>query len=103
MPKKKPAPALPELSTLPGRLIFARGLATKKAVAEKAGLDPSQLTRYEQGEGVQGIEAATVIKLANALGVPVGWLAAQEGEPPIPVFREGRDGRRKPDGPKSTK
>jgi transcriptional regulator with XRE-family HTH domain len=106
MPKKKPAPSLPELTTLPGRLVFARGMSTQKFIAEKAGMSPSQLTRYEHGEGVQGIEAATVIKLANALGVPVGWLAAQEGGPPtVPIFREGQDGRRKakPDDPKGSK
>lgn len=104
MPKKKPAAELPELATFHARLTYARERAgiTKRALAKALGVDPGQITRHEQGERAQGIEAATVIRLARELGVPVGWLAADEGSlGPPPVFREGGDRRRKPNGGKS--
>lgn len=97
--KKKPKPLLPELQTFPSRLTYARerGKLTKAALAKKADMDPAQLTRWEDGERVDGMEAATLIRLARALVVPVGWLAADEGEPgPVPVFREAGDKRRRP-------
>lgn len=106
MPKKKPVAELPELSTFPARLTYARERAgiTKAALAKAVGVDPPAITRHEQGERAQGIEAATVIRLARALGVPVGWLAADEGQlGPAPIFHEGADRRRKPNGPKGTK
>jgi len=100
--KQKPVPT--ELATLPTRVKYARerGKMTMAALATKAQMDPSQITRLEAGESNEGIEAATVIRLARALGVPVGWLAADEGDPgPIPVFRDVSDKRRrKPDGDK---
>lgn len=101
--KKKPKPLLPELQTFPSRLTYARerGKLTKAALAKKAEMDPAQLTRFEDGDRIEGIEAATLIKLAKALEVPVGWLAADEGDPgPVPVFKEAGDRRRraKPDG-----
>jgi transcriptional regulator with XRE-family HTH domain len=99
MPRKRTAPELPELATFPARLTYARERAgmTKLALAKALGVDPGAITRHEQGERAQGIEAATLIRLARELGVPVGWLAADEGQlPPAPVFREGHDRRRKP-------
>lgn len=99
MPRKKAVSVPPELLGLPTRLRYARERAqmTQTALAKRAGIDLSQVSRIEGGERSEGIETATVIKLARALGAPVGWLAADEGEPgPIPVFREGRDRRRKP-------
>lgn len=96
VPKKKAKVAPPELLTLPSRLTYARerGKLTKAAVAKAADMDAAQITRLEAGERAEGIEAATLIRLARALKVPVGWLAADEGEPgPVPVFREGGDGR----------
>jgi transcriptional regulator with XRE-family HTH domain len=104
MPRKKPLPPPPELLTLPGRLRYARersGL-TATAVAERSKIDLSQISRFER-EARPGIEAATIIRLAEALGVPVGWLAADEGQlPPAPIFRESSDRRRrrKPDSGK---
>lgn len=103
MAKKTPKPELSELKTFPSRLTYARerGKLTKSALAERALMDVGQITRLEQGERADGIEAATIIRLAKALKVPVGWLAADEGEPgPVPVFREAGDGRRraKPEG-----
>ena len=101
--KSTPKPEVSELKTFPARLTYARtrGKLTKSALADKALMDISQLTRLEQGERVDGIEAATIIRLARALKVPVGWLAADEGDPgPVPVFRESGDKRRraKPEG-----
>lgn len=94
--------APPELLTLPTRLKYARERArmTQTALAKRAELDVSQVSRIEAGERASGIEAATIIRLAKALGAPVGWLAADEGEPgPIPIFRDGHDRRRKPRSP----
>ena len=98
MPKKNPVPAPPEIQTLPGRLKYARerARATQTALARKAKMDKSQVSRIEKGEIGEGLEAATIIRLARALGAPVGWLAADEGElGNIPVF--GQDRRRKSD------
>lgn len=94
-------PAPPELRTLPTRLRYARERIpmTQTALAKKAEMDKSQISRIEKGEASDGIEAATLIRLARALGTPVGWLAADEGDPgPVPLFREGVDRRRKPRG-----
>jgi transcriptional regulator with XRE-family HTH domain len=100
VPKKKAVPPLPELQTLPGRLKYARERAglTGAALAMAAEMDPSQVSRLEGDERLAGVEAATIIRLARALGVPVGWLAADEGPlpPKIPVFRETDGRRRKP-------
>ncbi len=96
--KKTTKPVVPELKTFPSRLTYARerGKLTKAALAKKAEMDPAQITRWEDGDRVDGIEAATLIRLAQALSVPVGWLAADEGEPgPVPVFREAGDKRRR--------
>lgn len=104
VPRKKPTPPLPELETLPGRLKYARERArlTGAALAEASGIDASQISRIESGERTAGVEAATLIRLARECGVPVGWLAADEGalpERPIPLFREtDRRRRRKPEG-----
>ena len=98
MPKKKEREPLNELVTFPTRLKYARERAqmTQSALAQKADVDATQLSRWESGDRHEGIEAAAIIRLARALGAPVGWLAADEGElGPIPVFREGRDRRRK--------
>ena len=104
MPRKKVVPPPNVLLRLPSRLKYARERAglTGVALAERSGIDPSQISRYENPESGRagGIEAATLIRLAEALGVPVGWLAADEGTlPPVPVFRES--GTTKPDGSKS--
>lgn len=91
VPRKKPTPPPPELLTLPGRLKYARERAgmTGAALAQAAQIDPAQVSRFENAERLTGVEAATLIRLARALGVPVGWLAADEGGlPPAPIFRE---------------
>ena len=100
VPKKTPRVAPPELLTLPSRITYARerGKLTKAALAKAAGMDAPAITRLEQGERAEGVEAATIIRLARALKVPVGWLAADEGEPgPVPIFRESGDRRRRGD------
>lgn len=107
MTTKKPTSLeLVELTTFPERLKYARTRAklTKAALAKRAGMDPSRMTRLESGERVQGIEAATVIRLARELGTSVGWLAADEGEVgPVPTFQEGHDRRHKPNRSQRTK
>lgn len=98
VPRKKASAPPAELLRLPTRLKYARERAglSGAALAKRAGIDPGQVSRYENPESgrVAGIEAATIIKLAEALGVPVGWLAADEGTlPPVPVFRERKPSR----------
>lgn len=97
MPRTKPGELLPEMRSFPTRLKYARERAglTKQALAELTGIDISQLSRWENDERYEGIQLATVIRLARALGQPTGWLAADEGQPAIPVFREPTDRRRK--------
>jgi transcriptional regulator with XRE-family HTH domain len=69
---------------------------TQTALAKKSSVTLPQISRIENGENFAGVEAATIIRLARALGAPVGWLAADEGElGQIPIFHEGRDKRRK--------
>ena len=100
VPRRKTTTPPKALLTLPSRLKYARerqGL-TQTALAERTGIDLGGISRLEKGERVVGIEAATIIRLAAALGVPVGWLAADEGQlPPVVVFEE-TDRRRKPRG-----
>jgi transcriptional regulator with XRE-family HTH domain len=94
VPRKKQTPTPPELLTLPSRLRYARERAglTGVGLAQAADVDPAQVSRYENAERLSGVEAATLIRLARALGVPVGWLVADEGglppAPGVPVFRE---------------
>jgi transcriptional regulator with XRE-family HTH domain len=102
VPKKKDSPTPSELTRLPARLKYARERAglSGAALAKKSGIDPAQISRYENPDSgrAKGIEAATLIRLAHALGVPVGWLVADEGSlPPVPVFRERpeSDGRKR--------
>lgn len=98
MPRRKLVPPPQELVTLPERLKYARTRRklTLEKVAEAAEADPSQVSRLERGVRVGGVEAATLIRLSRALGVPVGWLVADEGAaPPVPVFVEETDRRRR--------
>lgn len=99
--KKKVAPPLPaELEGFPRRLKLARDLAnlSQDKVAKLSSTTKGQISRFENGERVAAAHMATLIRLARALGQPVGWLAADEGQPAIPVFREPTDRRRKPRG-----
>jgi transcriptional regulator with XRE-family HTH domain len=78
-----------------------RAKLTVRGLAERANMHPGQISNIERskdGDRVAGIEAATILRLASALGCPAGWLLAEEGDPgPVPVFREAGDRRRKPD------
>ncbi len=105
VPKKTARPVPEEIETLPERIGLARKRAklTRSAVAKKMEVHPSQVTRWEAGERKEGIELATVLRLAKALGCDPAWLATDKGEPgPIPHFAEAGDKRRrKPDGGES--
>lgn len=87
------------MATFPTRLKLARENAglTKLELSKRTGIDKSQLTRWEQGARFDGVQLATIVKLAQALGQPLGWLAANEGQPAPAalVFRESTDRRRK--------
>ena len=100
MPRQK-APIPPELRTFPDKLRLARkerGLSLPQ-LSELTGIDTSQLSRYERGERLRGMQLATVIRLSRALGLPTGYLAGDPQEGPVPVFREPEPKRRrKPDG-----
>ncbi len=103
MPRPKPKTQVAELATFPEKLKLARKEAglTLTALSEKTGIDTSQLSRFERGERLDGIQMATVIRLARALGRPTGWFAGDDAHAPIPVFREpgppsGTDRRSKP-------
>ncbi len=109
MPKRTAKAALPpprELVDLPDRLQYARKRAgfTQKELAERSQVSEGQISRLVNAARTEGIEAVTIIRLARALGVPVGWLLADEGDVgPVPVFTEPPrgDGRRKPSSGKS--
>lgn len=96
MPKRKPSPPIPELEGLPTRLRYAREHAglTQTALAERSGHDLSQISRWESADRGIGITIESLIRLARALGQPVGWLAADEGQP-VPVIREITDRRKR--------
>jgi transcriptional regulator with XRE-family HTH domain len=97
-----PPPELPELKLIGGRVRQRReesGL-TVTALAKKANMDKSQISRLESGDAREGIRVDTLLRIARVLGAPVGWIIANEGQPgPVPIFEDGQDGRRrKPSG-----
>ncbi len=100
MPRTKAKPQAAELATFPERLKLARKEAglTLTALSGLTGIDTSQLSRFERGERLDGIQLMTVVRLARALGRPTGWFAGDDGQAPVPVFREPpvTDRRRKP-------
>lgn len=100
MPRQKANPQqLPELKVFPEKLRLARKLLglTLTDLSEMTGIDISQLSRYERGERLEGIQFATVVRLSRALGQPTGYLAGDQGEPAVPVFAEPQR-RRKSNG-----
>lgn len=107
MPRRS-APKTRELTTLPGRLKYARERCamTQTALAKLAGLDLSQVAASMPSTRSPLSIRDTIIRLARALQVPVGWLAADEGDPgPVPTFPEpvtpiGDRRRRKPSSEK---
>lgn len=88
MPKRKPAapvtrtkPSVPDsLLEFPERLREAMTDDDLNAtqLAELAGVSTQLVTRALKGERRDGMQAASAIKVANALGVRVGWLLAGE-------------------------
>ena len=75
----------PEWRTLRGRITYMMGrkrMRSKADLARAAGVNPrqvaNQLARIETGVD---LELETVKDFAKALGVTVGWLAADEGWP----------------------
>jgi len=98
MPKTRPStPDLPELTTFPGRLKYARERCnmTRRKLSELTGIDAPRITRLEQGTRVQGMGVATTIRLARALNVSLSWLVLDEGEIGPVILRDPGDGRRK--------
>lgn len=85
----------------PTRLKYARERAglTQGALAERSGIDKSQISRWETQSRGEALTVENLLRLAKALGQPVGWLAADEGQPAIPVIRENTDRRRRPREP----
>jgi transcriptional regulator with XRE-family HTH domain len=97
---KKP---LQEVETLPARIQYAMDRIgfTAATLSERSGIHPSQISRLRDGTRASNVALPSIIKLARALDVPVGWLAANEGPlPAAPTFRQSTDRRRrdKPDG-----
>lgn len=105
MPKKKPGEPQPELETFATRLKYARDRAglTQTALSERSGIDKTQINRWESQARGTGLTVEKLLKLAKALGQPVGWLAADEGQPAIPVIREQTDRRRRRPPPSAPK
>lgn len=76
--KKAPSSVPASVAELGTRIAqVADMVGGKRALAEKAGLQESQLYRYIKGENVPGVNV--VVDIANAGGVGVGWLAAGKG------------------------
>lgn len=93
MPRKRSTEPPRELLTLGSRLRYARDHRDMKQneLARLSKVDAAQLSRLESGQSGAGVEAATIIRIARALNVSVGWLLADEGQPTPPeppVFRE---------------
>lgn len=54
-------------------------------LGELAGVDGGRISELEAANGLAGVRAATVIRLASALGVRVGWLLCNEWPPEAPA------------------
>lgn len=77
---------------LSGRLKMARrarGWAVTE-LGERADVDIGTISRTENDIGIEGRSATLLVRLAEALDVPVGWLIANEG--PAPEFLVGGGG-----------
>jgi transcriptional regulator with XRE-family HTH domain len=98
--EKKEAPRVEwpvELQTLGARMKFARERIpmTKAALSDLSGTDQSTITRLEDGERLAHV--STLIAIAKALGVRIGWLLGNEGalEEPIEPPPGALDQRRR--------
>lgn len=80
-PDDKPAP---DLSTIPGRVRYARtlrGLSTR-ALGEQAGLSLAAVSFLETQSSGDGVKVGTIVALARVLGCAPAWLAFGEGHRP---------------------
>lgn len=82
-PAKKPAKRRPlpaSMKGFPSRLSEAieEDGRPDREIAEAADVDAGGLSRWKRGQRFQGIDAASVVRVAKALGVRVGWLLAGE-------------------------
>lgn len=73
-----------DLQTIGDRLAFVRGLAgvSSNHLARLAGLPASSHLRLLERGGRRNVAAATVAKLATALGVTTDWLISGIGNEP---------------------
>ena len=71
----------------PERITYARELRglTKKALAEKIQKSPAAITQFESG---MKPDIDTLIRIANALAVPLSFLSVEEGVTAIPKVEE---------------
>ena len=85
MPRKRARECPVELSQFGARLRYARELRgmTGAAVASAADSHGSMITKIEKDGHLP--DAATIYRIAQALGVSVGWLLA--GEEPMTLSR----------------
>lgn len=59
--------------------VMAEEGINQKELAAKARVNASSLSRIEQGKALGGVHAASVLRIARALGVEPGWLLCGEG------------------------
>lgn len=71
----------PQLTGLPERIKFARGMYGWKQsdLAQASGVEQASISRYESGERVSGVSVDTILRLSKALRVSLVWLATGEG------------------------
>lgn len=78
--ERKPVEVPDAILDLPKRLAEAmeRDDINATQLSERADVSKQVITRLLNGERRDGVRGASIIKLANALGVRVGWLLAGE-------------------------
>lgn len=64
--------------------MLAANMRTQLQLAQAAGLQQGQLSRMLNGKRMGAVTAETLVRIATALNVYVGWLIAGEGEPRVP-------------------
>ena len=71
----------------------AAKMSTQLELAQLAGIHQGQLSRLLRGQRMGAVTAETLVRIATALNVYVGWLIAGEGEsrtPPGPCSSSAR-------------
>lgn len=89
-----------ELEDIGKRVKEARRLKemSQVALATEVGVGQTYLSRIEAGK--RQLSLAVLVRIAKALGQPIGWIAANESPGPVaraPVNWDQRDQRRKRD------